>query len=204
MRRGDRHRRGRAGTPRGRAGRDDEFGGHHRVAPAVGVIMWLAPELSYRRPVRGLLRAPRRERPGCRRAPIFDMAPALLDGAPAHVERHDAPLGGAAERGDLASGRGPLARGHPGARHALPRQPALGGPASASPSAPTYGSIYHLITGFTGLHVLGGLVPMVAVAGLVLRRDSGRRSARRWRSRATYWHFVDPVWIFVFATIYPR
>lgn len=65
-----------------------------------------------------------------------------------------------------------------------------------------YGSIYYLITGFHGLHVLGGLVLMVAVAGLVLGRDSEAPIGPSVAVTGYYWHFVDLVWIFVFATIY--
>lgn len=65
-----------------------------------------------------------------------------------------------------------------------------------------YGSIYYLITGFHGLHVLGGLVLMLAVAGLVLGRDSEAPVGPSVSVTGYYWHFVDLVWIFVFATIY--
>ncbi|HMQ27330.1 MAG TPA: cytochrome c oxidase subunit 3 [Acidimicrobiales bacterium] len=65
-----------------------------------------------------------------------------------------------------------------------------------------YGSIYYLITGFHGLHVLGGLVLMVAVAGLVLGRDSEAPVGPSVAVTGYYWHFVDLVWIFVFVTIY--
>ena len=65
-----------------------------------------------------------------------------------------------------------------------------------------YGSIYYLITGFHGLHVLGGLVLMLAVAGLVLGRDSEAPIGPSVAVTGYYWHFVDLVWIFVFCTLY--
>ncbi len=65
-----------------------------------------------------------------------------------------------------------------------------------------YGSIYYLITGFHGLHVLGGLVLMLAVAGLVLGRDSEAPIGPSVAVTGYYWHFVDLVWIFVFGTLY--
>jgi cytochrome c oxidase subunit 3 len=64
-----------------------------------------------------------------------------------------------------------------------------------------YGSIFYLMTGFHGLHVLGGLILMGAVAAAVAGRS-------RAPVRSTvevcgyYWHFVDVVWVAMFTTIY--
>ena len=65
-----------------------------------------------------------------------------------------------------------------------------------------YGTSYYLITGFHGLHVLGGLVLMLAVAGLVLGRDAEAPVGPSVAVTGYYWHFVDLVWIVVFATLY--
>ena len=65
-----------------------------------------------------------------------------------------------------------------------------------------YGTIYYLITGFHGLHVLGGLVLMVSVAALVLGKDSKAPIGQSVAVTGYYWHFVDAVWIVVFLTIY--
>jgi cytochrome c oxidase subunit 3 len=65
-----------------------------------------------------------------------------------------------------------------------------------------YGSIYYLITGFHGLHVLGGLVLMVAVAALVLGKGSRAPIGQSVAVTGYYWHFVDAVWIVVFLVIY--
>ncbi len=65
-----------------------------------------------------------------------------------------------------------------------------------------YGTIYYLITGFHGLHVLGGLVLMLSVAGLVLGRGSRAPIGPSVAVTGYYWHFVDAVWIVVFLTIY--
>ncbi|MBL8777078.1 MAG: heme-copper oxidase subunit III [Acidimicrobiales bacterium] len=65
-----------------------------------------------------------------------------------------------------------------------------------------YGTSYYLITGFHGLHVLGGLILMIAVAALVLGRDSGAPVGPSVAVTGYYWHFVDVVWVFVFATLY--
>jgi cytochrome c oxidase subunit III len=64
-----------------------------------------------------------------------------------------------------------------------------------------YGSVFYLMTGFHGLHVLGGLVFMGAVAVAI----SGRSRAPAHQTVEVcgyYWHFVDVVWVAMFSTIY--
>lgn len=64
-----------------------------------------------------------------------------------------------------------------------------------------YGSIFYLMTGFHGLHVLGGLVFMGAVVAVIAGRS--RAAARETvEVCAYYWHFVDVVWVAMFLTIY--
>lgn len=65
-----------------------------------------------------------------------------------------------------------------------------------------YGSVFFLTTGFHALHVIGGLVAFV----MLLMRT---RMAKFTPAQATaaivvsyYWHFVDIVWIALFAVIY--
>ncbi len=68
-------------------------------------------------------------------------------------------------------------------------------------SAP-YGSVFYLTTGFHGLHVIGGLFAFVIV---LLRSTVGRYSPEKATSAIVtsyYWHFVDVVWIGLFAAIY--
>jgi cytochrome c oxidase subunit 3 len=64
-----------------------------------------------------------------------------------------------------------------------------------------YGSAFYLMTGFHGLHVIGGLVFMGAVAVAI----SGRSRAPAHQTVEVcgyYWHFVDVVWVAMFSTIY--
>ena len=65
-----------------------------------------------------------------------------------------------------------------------------------------YGSMFYLTEGFHGLHVIGGLVAFIFV---LLRSTVGRYTPERATSAIVvsyYWHFVDVVWIGLFATIY--
>lgn len=64
-----------------------------------------------------------------------------------------------------------------------------------------YGSIYTLMTGIHGLHVLGGIALMVVVALRAMRPDAGDHVAAA-TSAAYYWHFVDAVWIGLFLTLF--
>ena len=70
------------------------------------------------------------------------------------------------------------------------------------PSSP-YGSVFYLTTGFHGLHVTGGLIAFLFVLG---RTFMARRFTHEQAITAIvvsyYWHFVDVVWIALFATIY--
>ena len=70
-------------------------------------------------------------------------------------------------------------------------------------SSDPYGSIFYLATGFHGLHVTGGLLAFVLVLG---RTFMARRFTHEQATSAIvvsyYWHFVDVVWIGLFATIY--
>lgn len=69
-------------------------------------------------------------------------------------------------------------------------------------SSSTYGSVFYLTTGFHALHVIGGLVAFVYV---LIRSTMGRFTPAQATSAIVvsyYWHFVDVVWIGLFATIY--
>ncbi|MGI9084488.1 MAG: aa3-type cytochrome oxidase subunit III [Aeromicrobium sp.] len=70
-------------------------------------------------------------------------------------------------------------------------------------SSSPYGSMFYLATGFHGLHVLGGLIAFLLVIG---RTFMARRFTHEQAISAIvvsyYWHFVDIVWVGLFATIY--
>ena len=70
-------------------------------------------------------------------------------------------------------------------------------------SSSAYGSAFYLTTGFHGLHVTGGLIAFLFVLG---RTYAAKRFTHEQATSAVvvsyYWHFVDVVWIALFATIY--
>lgn len=69
-------------------------------------------------------------------------------------------------------------------------------------SSDAYGTAFYLTTGFHGLHVIGGLLAFV----LLLQRTKLSKFTPAQATSAIvvsyYWHFVDVVWIALFATIY--
>ena len=60
---------------------------------------------------------------------------------------------------------------------------------------------YFVATAIHALHMLVGIALLAALAGLISRSPSARHRAAL-HSTALYWHFVDAVWIFLFALIY--
>lgn len=69
--------------------------------------------------------------------------------------------------------------------------------------AAQFGSSFFMITGFHGLHVTAGVIYLGVVAAKVLRGDYERRGDYQIVEIAgLYWHFVDLVWVFIFAFFY--
>jgi len=65
-----------------------------------------------------------------------------------------------------------------------------------------YWTMFFLTTGFHGLHVTGGLVAFII---FLIRSTMGRFSPAQATASIVvsyYWHFVDVVWIALFAMIY--
>ncbi len=66
-----------------------------------------------------------------------------------------------------------------------------------------YGTVFYLATGFHGIHVTGGLIAFLFVLG---RTFMARRFTHEQAVTAIvvsyYWHFVDVVWVALFAAIY--
>lgn len=66
-----------------------------------------------------------------------------------------------------------------------------------------YGSVFYLTTGFHGLHVVGGLIAFLFLLGRSFAaKRFGHHEATTSIVTSYYWHFVDVVWIALFAVIY--
>ncbi len=66
-----------------------------------------------------------------------------------------------------------------------------------------YGTMFYLTTGFHGIHVTGGLIAFLLVLGRpYLARKFTHEQAVSAIVVSYYWHFIDVVWIGLFATIY--
>jgi cytochrome c oxidase subunit 3 len=69
--------------------------------------------------------------------------------------------------------------------------------------AAQFGSTFFMITGFHGLHVSAGVAYLTVVALKVWRGDYERHgSYEAVEIAGLYWHFVDLVWVFIFAFYY--
>ncbi len=78
--------------------------------------------------------------------------------------------------------------------------------------AAQFGSTFFMITGFHGFHVSVGVIFLLIIARKVWRGDFDRGDRGFFTSRRSdyeaveimglYWHFVDLVWVFIFAFFY--
>ncbi|MGV3653540.1 MAG: cytochrome c oxidase subunit 3, partial [Noviherbaspirillum sp.] len=69
--------------------------------------------------------------------------------------------------------------------------------------AEQFGSSFFMITGFHGLHVSAGVIYLLVVAWRVLRgRYEASGNYQIVEIAGLYWHFVDLVWVFIFAFFY--
>jgi cytochrome c oxidase subunit 3 len=78
--------------------------------------------------------------------------------------------------------------------------------------APQFGSTFFMITGFHGTHVTIGVIFLLIIARKVWRGDFDRMAPGFFTGRkgnyeiveitGLYWHFVDLVWVFIFAFFY--
>ena len=78
--------------------------------------------------------------------------------------------------------------------------------------APQFGAVFFMVTGFHGTHVSIGVIFLIITAvkvkrGRFDREDPGFMTGRPGRYEIVetiglYWHFVDLVWVFIFALFY--
>jgi heme/copper-type cytochrome/quinol oxidase subunit 3 len=71
-----------------------------------------------------------------------------------------------------------------------------------TPSTSVFGSVFFTLTGFHGLHVLGGVLTLVVVIFKAFRGAFTQASHGGVELMGLYWHFVDVVWIFLFTILY--
>ena len=78
------------------------------------------------------------------------------------------------------------------------------GTATFSASSHSYGSAFYLMTGFHGLHALGGVIAMLFMVGRAMHRRFGSRPEDIAAAEVVsyYWHFVDVVWVGLYATLF--
>lgn len=65
-----------------------------------------------------------------------------------------------------------------------------------------FGTTYYTLVGFHALHVTVGVIVMLIVLGLALRRQIAAEHRTGVTLVGWYWHFVDAVWIVVFLVVY--
>lgn len=70
--------------------------------------------------------------------------------------------------------------------------------------APQFGSSFFMITGFHGMHVSAGVIYLLVVANRVRNGFYEKRGGNYEivEIAGLYWHFVDLVWVFIFALFY--
>ncbi len=68
--------------------------------------------------------------------------------------------------------------------------------------APQFGAVFFMVTGFHGLHVTAGVIYLLIVARKVWKGHYEKRGYEIVEITGLYWHFVDLVWVFIFAFFY--
>lgn len=78
--------------------------------------------------------------------------------------------------------------------------------------APQFGAVFFMVTGFHGMHVTIGVIAILNIARKVWKGDYDRGKKGFFTSQpgkyetvevlGLYWHFVDLVWVFIFAFFY--
>jgi cytochrome c oxidase subunit 3 len=63
-------------------------------------------------------------------------------------------------------------------------------------------SLYFVMTGLHGLHVLAGIIVLARMLFLSTRSEIHERDFIKLENAGLYWHFVDIVWIYLFPLLY--
>lgn len=70
------------------------------------------------------------------------------------------------------------------------------------PKAPQFFSIYFVLTGLHGIHVVGGIAVLLWIYLRARRREFSPEYFTPVECVGLYWHFVDLVWIYLFPLLY--
>ncbi|MGO8875317.1 MAG: heme-copper oxidase subunit III [Acidimicrobiales bacterium] len=70
------------------------------------------------------------------------------------------------------------------------------------PSTNSYQSLFFIMTGLHGLHVLLGLVAMIALLGRLAGSKNDPGETAVYQGVSYYWHFVDIMWIGLFSALF--
>ncbi|MCE9591815.1 MAG: cytochrome c oxidase subunit 3 [Planctomycetes bacterium] len=70
------------------------------------------------------------------------------------------------------------------------------------PDANLFGSCFYAMTGFHGLHVFLGVVALLVLSIMGLCGKFNSKNYAAVELTGLYWHFVDLVWIILFAIVY--
>ncbi len=73
---------------------------------------------------------------------------------------------------------------------------------SADDGGNIYSSTFYLATGFHGFHVIVGTIFLIVCLFRVLKGHFTPEQHFGFEAAAWYWHFVDVVWLFLFAAVY--
>ncbi|HBP13826.1 MAG TPA: bb3-type cytochrome oxidase subunit IV [Gammaproteobacteria bacterium] len=68
--------------------------------------------------------------------------------------------------------------------------------------APQFGAVFFMVTGFHGLHVSAGVIYLLTIAFRIRRGKYDESDFEIVEISGLYWHFVDLVWVFIFALFY--
>ena len=69
-------------------------------------------------------------------------------------------------------------------------------------STNVFTTLFFTMTGFHGLHVLGGLLALALVAAGARRGEFSPHRLGPVEAVSYYWHFVDVVWVLLFTVLY--
>lgn len=65
-----------------------------------------------------------------------------------------------------------------------------------------YGSLFYMMTGFHGFHVIVGTIFLLVCLVRLVKNHYTKKTHFGFEAAAWYWHFVDVVWLFLYIVVY--